>query len=208
MKLRTLTKRSLRFHWRSHLGVVIGAAIGSAALIGALIVGDSVRESLRERALERLGRVTQALSGGDRLFRVELAGQLPAPAGEIHRAALVVSGTAARQDGTARANEVQVHGVTSNFWALAGEQMPSSTNGSPLIINRALALQLRAAPGDEVVLRLRKPSALSQDAPITPQSDASVALRLKVGAVVEDRRLGNFSLRGSQVPPRRFASIL
>jgi len=202
MTFRTLITRSLRFHWRAHLGVVLGAAIGSAALIGALIVGDSVRESLRERALERLGRVTQALHAGDRLFRVELAEQLPALAGEIHRAALVVSGTATRQDGTARANEVQVLGVTSNFWALAEVSVASPANGSPLIINRSLASQLQAAPGDEVVLRLRKPSALSQDAPITPQNDASVALRLKVGAVIEDRQLGNFSLRVSQMPPR------
>ena len=57
MTFRTLIRRSLRFHWRSHLGVVLGAAIGSAALIGALVVGDSVRESLREQALQRLGGV-------------------------------------------------------------------------------------------------------------------------------------------------------
>ena len=41
MTVRTLIQRSLRFHWRAHLGVVLGAAIGSAALIGALIVGVS-----------------------------------------------------------------------------------------------------------------------------------------------------------------------
>ena len=39
MTFGTLIRRSLRFHWRSHLGVVIGAVIRSAALIGALIVG-------------------------------------------------------------------------------------------------------------------------------------------------------------------------
>jgi len=50
----TLIRRSLRFHARSHVGVVLGATIGSAALIGALVVGDSVRESLREKALQRL----------------------------------------------------------------------------------------------------------------------------------------------------------
>src|SRR4051794_20690597 len=68
MTLRTLIKRSLRFHWRSHLGVVLGAAVGSAALIGALVVGDSVRESLRERALERVGWVDAAMDSGDRLL--------------------------------------------------------------------------------------------------------------------------------------------
>src|SRR5512147_121022 len=64
----TLIRRSLRFHWRSHLGVVLGAAIGSAALIGALVVGDSVKGSLRENALHRLGGVSMAMSTGDRFF--------------------------------------------------------------------------------------------------------------------------------------------
>jgi putative ABC transport system permease protein len=202
MTFRTLIFRSLRFHWRAHLGVGLGAAVGSAALIGALIVGDSVRESLRERALQRLGRVTQALSGGDRLFRAGLAGELPANDGSIHTALIALSGTAVRQDGEARANDVQVLGVTSNFWHLAAATAPAISNGAPLILNEALATQLRARPGDELILRLRKPSALSQDAPITPQSDSAIALRLRVGAIVEDGQLGNFSLRANQLPPR------
>jgi putative ABC transport system permease protein len=202
MTFRTLITRSLRFHWRAHLGVVLGAAVGSAALIGALIVGDSVRESLRERALQRLGRVTQALSGGDRLFRAGLAEELPANDGSIHTALMALSGMAVRQDGEARANDVQVLGVSSNFWQLAAATAPAVSNGAPLILNQALATQLRARPGDELILRLRKPSALSQDAPITPQSDSAIALRLRVGAIVEDGQLGNFSLRANQVPPR------
>src|SRR6185369_12827281 len=73
MTLRTLIRRSLRFHARSHFGVVLGAAIGSAALTGALLVGDSVRESLRERALARLGWVDLAMASNDRLFSQTLA---------------------------------------------------------------------------------------------------------------------------------------
>src|SRR5438105_15846162 len=64
----TLIRRSLRFHARAHLGVVLGAAIGSAALIGALVVGDSVKGSLRERALARVGRADYLLASRDRLF--------------------------------------------------------------------------------------------------------------------------------------------
>src|SRR5688572_3118171 len=67
MNFRTLILRSLRFHWRGHLGVLLGAAVGSAALIGALVVGDSVRLSLRELALQRLGWIDAAMELGDRL---------------------------------------------------------------------------------------------------------------------------------------------
>ena len=41
MTFGTLIRRSLRFHARAHLGVVLGAAVGSAALVGALVVGSS-----------------------------------------------------------------------------------------------------------------------------------------------------------------------
>src|SRR5215217_76662 len=112
----TIIKRSLRFHWRSHLGVVLGAAIGSAALIGALIVGDSVRESLRDRALERLGWVEAAMDGGDRLFPQKLAERV-VPINRVQPealsswnfdAVLKLPGTASRQDGAARANHVNI----------------------------------------------------------------------------------------------------
>ncbi len=62
MKAGTLVARSLRFHWRSHLGVLLGATLATAILVGALAVGDSVRESLRGMALARLGNVQFALN--------------------------------------------------------------------------------------------------------------------------------------------------
>jgi hypothetical protein len=129
----TLIRRSLRFHARAHFGVVLGAAIGSAALIGALVVGDSVRGSLRERGLEGLGKVEFALSLPDRFVTETLVRRLPGrsasswsedggstrvfylgrPAG-----ALVMPALAAREDGEARANRVNLIGVgvyTNNF---------------------------------------------------------------------------------------------
>jgi len=73
-----LIRRSLRFHAREHLGVVLGAAISSAALIGALVVGDSVRESLADMALRRLGDIHFALAARDRLFQASLRDRLSA----------------------------------------------------------------------------------------------------------------------------------
>src|SRR6476620_7280105 len=105
MTLRTLIHRSLRFHARAHLGVVLGAAIGSAALIGALAVGDSVRERLRQKAIEGLGQVEFALSSFDRFFTEKLAQRmlLPAASGDDTRAPklaslLVLPALAVRED--------------------------------------------------------------------------------------------------------------
>jgi len=76
--VRTLIRRSLRFYWRTHLGVVLGAAVSATILVGALVVGDSVRASLRGMALARLGNVVLAMAPQDRFFRAALADNLVA----------------------------------------------------------------------------------------------------------------------------------
>src|SRR6266540_3685942 len=218
MTFRTLVRRSLRFHWRGHLGVLLGAAVGSAALIGALVVGDSVRGSLRERALERLGWVQTAMEGGDRFFPQKLAQRVvpinravpfalnSPPNSWNYDAVLKLPGTASRQDGTARANQVNVLGV--GYWSFW--QSTRVTNALPafalipkgsVVLNEALAAQLHARTGDVIVLRVHKPTALSRDVPITPQNDASVALRVKVHGIATAAYMGNFSLRAGQSPP-------
>jgi len=208
--LRTLVARSLRFHWRMHLGVVLGAAVGSAALVGALVVGDSVRGSLRHQALQRLGDIHFALAPTDRLFRAQLAEELERlPLFYIGRRlidvqfapALRLEGTATRADGAARANRVQVLGVDHRFARLAADVRFGQLTPDSVILNEALAAQLGVQAGDTVVLRVRKPSALSRDAPIAPQSGATAVLRLQVAALASASALGNFSLSSSQIAP-------
>src|SRR4051794_5774870 len=198
----TLILRSLRFHARAHLGVVLGAAVGSAALVGALVVGDSVRESLRELALVRLGRVETAMVSNDRFFRAQLAGEISSETKHPATAVLELPGTVATEDSSARANHVQVLGVDKAFWQLANQ--PPALADLPsdgVVLNEALAGQLKAKPGDTLLLRIQKPSLLSRDAPLTPQEDSSVALRLKLGSIVSDEQFGRFSLQANQVAP-------
>ncbi|MBL9128546.1 MAG: ABC transporter permease, partial [Verrucomicrobiales bacterium] len=72
-------------------------------------------------------------------------------------------------------------------------------------LNRALAAQLSAKPGDTVVLRFAKPSAVSQDAVLSPRNEATVALRLQVKDIVDGDRFGDFALRsGSSAPMNAF----
>ncbi len=203
MTIWTLIRRSLRFHARAHLGVLLGATIGSAALVGALVVGDSVRASLHALALLRLGSIDQALVSNDRFFRAQLARDLD-PGGQRQTAVLQLPGTAASADAAARANHVQILGVDAGFWHLAPAFGGTNLGVIPadtVWLNEALAGQLRARTGDTVLLRVQKPSQLSRDAPLTPQEDFSVALRLKVGLIVSDQQLGRFSLQANQVAP-------
>jgi ABC-type lipoprotein release transport system permease subunit len=203
--------RSLVFYARLHAGPLLGAAVGSAVLIGALVVGDSMRLTLRQMALLRLGKVHYALASGDRLFRAQLALELPAgvtPAGFAQPTPLLTAsvlqlpGVATTGNGSGRANQVQVLGVDERFWRLADRPVPMAALPSDaIVLNQALAAQLRARVGQDIVLRVQKPSHLSRDAPLAPEEDATVALRLRVYAVVGDDQLGRFSLQASQAPP-------
>ncbi len=217
MTFTTLIRRSLRFHARAHVGVVLGAAIGSAALIGALLVGDSVRETLKERALARLGPFHFALSTHDRLFQsawaqnwvlkspvVMPSGRSLASIGSTS-SALLFGGLAARQDGSARANRVNVIGVEP-FWPFAGdpvfpEEMRFALTNGAALINETLARQLAVRPGDQIIIRVRKPSALGLDAALSPRDENAVALRLKVGAILSADKLGDFALTAQPAPP-------
>ena len=104
-----LIRRSLAYHARSHLGVILGAAIGTAALTGALLVGDSVRGSLRDHALERLQGVMYALSSGDRFFRQDLAERLDLASVSLTNAA--GPGGLVQTPGFARTAAFQVSGT-------------------------------------------------------------------------------------------------
>jgi putative ABC transport system permease protein len=242
MTVWTLIRRNLRFHARAHLGVVLGAAIGSAALTGALVVGDSVRESLIETALNRLGPIHFALTTQDRFFGTSLRERLASGTGwaRMFRGtiqacdALVLPGIAARQDGAARANRINVLGVSCGRWeclakwpnllAESFETVPGEDErdynrvvveesrrwqrivrewerGETALINQALARQLAAHQGDEIILRVRKPSALGLDTAISPRGEETVAIRLKVGAILAPAVLGDFALTAQPSPP-------
>lgn len=198
----TLIRRSLAYHWRTHLGVLLGALVGSAVLIGALLVGDSVRASLKKLALMRLGTTEQALASNDRFFRSALAKDIEAEVKTSVVPVVQVLGTASARGGEGRANKIQVQGVEEGFWKLALKKPSFATipDGS-VVLNESLARQLGVKEKEDIVFRVPKPSALSRDAPLSSQEDSSVALRVNVLAIVNDEEFGRFGLQASQVPP-------
>ncbi len=182
--------RSLRFYWRTHLGVLAGVAVACAILTGALVVGDSVRFSLRKLALARLGRVTYAVATGDRYFREQLADETGAVP------VLMARGIVSLPDGSARANNAQIVGVDARFWRLG-----ATTNFDGIVLNKRLATQLGAKTGDTIVVRLEQPSWVPRDAPLSGKADTTVAIRGPVSAVAGGRDFGRFSLQVNQVSP-------
>lgn len=200
MNLPRLVWRSLSYYWRAHLGTLLGAILAAAILTGALAVGDSVRYSLRQKALARIGKVTLALTSPGRFFRASLAdglaSDLKAPIAPI----VLLPAAATDSNGELRAGGVQALGVDERFFALAPKASNIELPADSVVLSPALAGQLKARVGDEVVLRVDKPSLLSRDAPLSTIEDATVALRLKVAKIATENEFAEFGLSANQLP--------
>src|SRR5215212_11858824 len=120
MKRHTLILRSVRYYWRTHLGVILGSALATVVLTGSLLVGDSVKATLRRQAESRVGQAEFAMTGGDRFFRAALADA----AGVSSAPVLMLQATVARADGSARVNVAQLIGVEERFWKLSPAGAP------------------------------------------------------------------------------------
>ncbi len=191
-----LVLRGARFYWRTHLGVILGAALAAMVLTGSLLVGDSVKATLRRQAELRIGQTQVALVGGNRFFRSQLADGLGSDAAPT----LLLRGSVARADGTARVNQAQVLGVDARFWKLAptpADDLPKDS----LALNARAAAQLGVKVGETVILRVEKPGFFSKDAPLSGEENEVVAIRAPVARIIPDKAFGRFSLQASQVPP-------
>lgn len=200
-----LIGRSMRFYWRTNLGVMLGVLVSTAVLVGSLVVGDSVDKTLRESALVRLGNVQLAMQSEEYFFRAALADELGGDLGQPTAAVISLPGVAVKGS-TARAGSVGVLGVDDNFWRMAARNSPNPPVDMPeggVIINEPLARQLSARQGDRIVLTVEKPGQLPPEAPLSSdkRSDLTAVLTVTVAAVASPAQMGHFSLHANQVPP-------
>ena len=201
--------RSLRFHWRAGLAVVLGAAAGSAALIGALFVGDSMRASLRNLALARLGPVDFALESG-RFFREALADELEESAelkSKIKSVCplVMLRGAVTNAETDARVNDAQVLGVDVRFWQLFDRPEDAAAmaeEGRTVVLNWALADELGVEKGDDVLLRLPKPGEAPLETLLGRRDDTVASLRLTVSKIIDVKAAGAFALQQKQAAAR------
>lgn len=202
MTIGTLVGRSLRFYWRTHLGVLAGTCVTCAILTGALVVGNSERFTLDQMAHARLGQTETALATQEHFFRAALADELEKDLQATVAPVLTLPASATLPDGRARANDVQVLGVEERFWKMGGgADLLAHAGKDEIVLNERLARQLGVRVNDTVILRVEQPSLISRDAPLSGRSDVSVAVRGRVRAIAGDSDFGRFSLQANQVPP-------
>ena len=200
-----LAIRSLRYYWRTHLGVLAGTLLASAVLTGALLVGDSVDYSLRTFAMMRLGGIHHAVSTQNQFFQQALVSELSKKVDTDLAAALQLRGMAIfqgqRSEDRRQVNRVEIVGVDGDFWVF-GEGPVVELGPNETAINGKLALALGVEAGDEISLRVAKPSLMSRDSALSWSSeDRTRRGRYRILKVLSDDELGRFGLSPSQVPP-------
>jgi ABC-type lipoprotein release transport system permease subunit len=187
MRISTLLARNLVWYWRTNLAVLLGVATATGVLAGALQVGDSVRASLRDLVLGRLGN-TVSIVTRDGFFRERLAG-------EIGNACPIVAiqGVAAHEPSGRRAGSVQLYGVDDRFWKFQG--LPGEPpGGRDVLLSAALARELGGNPGDTILLRVEKPTAIPLESLHGRKEDVGKTMRLLMAGVMQR----DFSLRAAQ----------
>jgi hypothetical protein len=92
-----------------------------------------------------------------------------------------------------RAANVAVYGVDDRFWNFQAVAPQSGVE-----LSEALGRELGAAPGDAVLLRVEKPSAIPLESLHGRKDDPGRTIRLSAGAVLNAKQLGEFSLRPTQ----------
>jgi ABC-type lipoprotein release transport system permease subunit len=208
MTLLRLVLRTVAHHARDHLLVLLGIAVAAMVITGSLVIGDSVRGSLHATALARIGQVDVAVVGNGRFLKDSLASTVAGRLGAGATVAPVLDLRGLASNGEHRANAIAVCGVDARFWRLAPTPAGIVLAENEVALNAALAHRLQAKVGDSVLLRVEKPGFLPRDAPLSSTADTTVAMRVRVGAVLDEASFGRFSLAAAQVPtPTAFIAL-
>ncbi|MGB7922690.1 MAG: ABC transporter permease [Pyrinomonadaceae bacterium] len=207
MRTSLLLKRSLAYYWRTNLAVIFGVAVAVAVLAGALLVGDSVRASLRDLFLERLGRADHIISAAS-FFREQLADEMRAHeqfAQNGFTAAcplIVLDATVTHQDTGRRAGHVQVYGVDERFWKFHEQPETHAPRNREALLSESLGQELLVKPGDALLLRVEKPSAIPAESLHGRKEDLGRTIRLSARERLPASALGDFSVRPQQAAVR------
>jgi putative ABC transport system permease protein len=193
---------SLRHYRFAYLGVLAGAVLGATILLGALFAGDSVAASLRRIGEQRIGRTTHVITAGDRFFRQALANDYSTATKARVAPLLYARGTAAIATGRSTLNQIQLVGVTNDFWRFAPTATSLSLDAAQtsVAVNDTLAHRLQVKVGDTLIVRLQKPGIVVGNAPVAGAEASLQSLRCTIAHILGDDAFGRFTLDATQVP--------
>ena len=202
MSLYKLILKSAWFYRKLNLMIILGIALSTAILVGALIIGDSVKYSLQQITVQRLGKTSQVITAGERLFRQQLATELAEKTGTETAALLRANGFGVIDGGDLRINQLAVWGVDATIGNFANYPELFQLQNNEVAINENLASLSGLKVGDEFLLRVDKLNTFPANTPFVSEKEASVSFRVSVARILKPDELGNFNLRNIQSAPR------
>ncbi|HEY0365644.1 MAG TPA: ABC transporter permease, partial [Pyrinomonadaceae bacterium] len=195
-----LIKRSLAYYWQTNLVVVLGVAIAVSVLAGALLIGESVRNSLRDLSASRLGKTDDLISAPN-FFREQLAadleqrGKFVANGVGLTCPLIALDGVVVHEPSKRRAGGVKVYGVDERFWKFNGVASVTTPENRNALVSHSLASELGSGPGESILLRIEKPSAIPVESLHGRKDDPGKSIRLNVAGALSSESLGDFSLQ-------------
>lgn len=202
MSLYKLILKSAWHYRKLNLTIITGIALSTAILVGALIIGDSVKYSLQQITVQRLGKTSQVITAGERLFGQQLATEL-AEKNNVETAALIrANGFGVIDGGDLRINQLAVWGVDATIGNFASYPEVFQLNNNEVAINENLASVSGLKVGDEFLLRLNKLNTFPANTPFVSEKEAAVSFRVSVARILNPDELGNFNLQNIQSAPR------
>ncbi|MBV5315855.1 MAG: ABC transporter permease [Prolixibacteraceae bacterium] len=202
MSIYKLILKSVWFYRRLNLTIILGIALSTAILVGALIIGDSVKYSLQQITVQRLGKTSQVITAGERLFRTQLANELAEKTGIETAALLRANGFGVIDGGDLRINQLAVWGVDATIGNFANYPEVFQLQNNEVAINENLASLSGLKVGDEFLLRLNKLNTFPANTPFVSEKESTVSFRVSVARILNPDELGNFNLKNIQSAPR------
>jgi ABC-type antimicrobial peptide transport system permease subunit len=202
MSLTKYILRSIRHYLKLNFTIVLGIALSTAILVGALIIGDSVRYSLQQITVQRLGKTSQVITAGERLFRQQLATELAEKTGTETAALLRANGFGVIDGGDLRINQLAVWGVDATIGNFASYPEVFQLQNNEVAINENLASLSGLKVGDEFLLRVDKLNTFPANTPFVSEKEATVSFQVTIAKVLKTDELGNFNLKNIQSAPR------
>jgi putative ABC transport system permease protein len=202
MTINRLIIRSIKYFKNLNFGVILGLALSTAILIGALVVGDSVRYSLEQIVQQRLGKTSQVITAGERLFSKQLSAGISRQINTPTTALLRSNGFGVIDGGARRINQLAIWGVDSDFGTFGESPEAFQLKDNEAAINEHVAQIAGLKIGDEFQLRINKLNTFPANTPFVSVAENSVSAQVKIVRILKAKDLGNFQLQNSQSAPR------
>lgn len=196
--LKKIIVRSFSYYKKQHLALVLGAFISTAIISGALIVGDSVRHSLKSMVDARLGHAEFALQTGERFVRKTLSEDLKnnSKLALDATSVFITEGLSISPEHKTEIPNTQFIGIDDSFWSFSGISLSAPQKGEAYLSeNTARALGI--SKNETLLIRVKKRNQIPLNTPFV-EDEASIAMRLKITAVLSEKELGRFSLKTDQ----------